>query len=73
MLRKDLTGAVSTVSAAKIEAVPVPSVEAALQDRPSDVQVINNDVSPEANITVLIRGVGSLAIYCNAAAGLQKN
>lgn len=63
--RKDLTGAVSTVSAAKIEAVPVPSVEAALQGRASGVQVINNDGSPGANITVLIRGVGSLASYGN--------
>ena len=63
--RKDLTGAVSTVSAAKIEAVPVPSVEAALQGRASGVQVVNNDGSPGANITVLIRGVGSLASYGN--------
>jgi TonB-dependent starch-binding outer membrane protein SusC len=63
--RKDITGSISTVSADKIGAVPVPSVEAALQGRASGVQVTNNDGAPGANITVLIRGVGSLASYGN--------
>ncbi len=63
--RKDLTGSVSSISAATIESVPVPSVEAALQGRASGVQVVNNDGAPGANISVLIRGVGSLASYGN--------
>ncbi len=56
---------VSSISAATIESVPVPSVEAALQGRASGVQVLNNDGAPGANISVLIRGVGSLASYGN--------
>ncbi len=63
--RKDLTGSVSSIGAATIESVPVPSVEAALQGRAAGVQVTNNDGAPGANITVLIRGVGSLASYGN--------
>jgi TonB-dependent starch-binding outer membrane protein SusC len=63
--RKDLTGSVSSIGAATIGSVPVPSVEAALQGRAAGVQVTNNDGAPGANITVLIRGVGSLASYGN--------
>jgi len=63
--RKDLTGSVSSISAATIESVPVPSVESALQGRASGVQVVNNDGAPGANISVLIRGVGSLASFGN--------
>jgi TonB-dependent starch-binding outer membrane protein SusC len=63
--RKDLTGSVSSIGAATIESVPVPSVEAAMQGRAAGVQVTNNDGAPGANITVLIRGVGSLASYGN--------
>ena len=63
--RKDLTGSVSSISAATIESVPVPTVESALQGRASGVQVTSNDGSPGGNITVLIRGVGSLAGYGN--------
>lgn len=59
--RKDLTGAISSVSAATIEKVPVVSVDQALQGRAAGVQVTNNDGAPGGNISVLIRGVGSLA------------
>ncbi len=59
--RKDLTGAVSSVSAAQIEKVPVVTVDQALQGRASGVQIVNNDGAPGGNISVLIRGVGSLA------------
>jgi TonB-linked SusC/RagA family outer membrane protein len=59
--RKDLTGAISSVSAATIESAPVTSVDQALQGRASGVQVTSNDGSPGGNITVMIRGVGSLA------------
>ncbi|HTB26483.1 MAG TPA: TonB-dependent receptor [Puia sp.] len=64
--RKDLTGSVSSIGAATIESVPVPSVEAALQGRAAGVQVTNNDGAPGANISVMIRGVGSLASNGNA-------
>ena len=59
--RKDVTGAVSSVSAATIAKVPVTTLDQALQGRAPGVQVINNDASPGGNISVLIRGIGSLA------------
>ncbi|MEJ7647004.1 MAG: TonB-dependent receptor [Chryseolinea sp.] len=64
--RKDVTGAISSVSAAMIEKVPVTSVDQALQGRASGVQVVNNDASPGGNVSVLIRGIGSLASGGNA-------
>lgn len=63
--RKDLTGAISSVSASQIEKVPVTTLEQALQGRAAGVQVTNNDASPGGNITVLIRGTGSLANFGN--------
>jgi TonB-linked SusC/RagA family outer membrane protein len=59
--REDVNGAVSSVSAATIESMPVTSADQALQGRAAGVQVTNNDGSPGGNITVLIRGTGSLA------------
>ncbi len=59
--RRDLTGSVASVSAAQIEKVPVTTVDQALQGRASGVQIVNNDAAPGGNISVLIRGVGSLA------------
>jgi TonB-dependent starch-binding outer membrane protein SusC len=58
--RKDLTGSVSSVSAEMIEKVPVISATQALQGRAAGVQIINNDGAPGGNISVLIRGIGSL-------------
>ncbi|MEO8413886.1 MAG: TonB-dependent receptor [Ginsengibacter sp.] len=63
--RKDLTGSVSSISAATIEKVPITSAGQALQGRAAGVQVTNNDASPGGNISVLIRGTGSLANYGN--------
>lgn len=59
--RRDLTGAVSSVNAETIEKVPVISATQALQGRASGVQITNNDGAPGGNISVLIRGIGSLA------------
>ena len=59
--RTDLTGAISSVSAATIASAPVTSLDQALQGRAAGVQVVNNDASPGANVSVLIRGIGSLA------------
>jgi len=47
--RKDLTGAISSVSAATIAKVPVTTLEQALQGRAAGVQVTNNDGSPGGN------------------------
>lgn len=59
--RKDVTGAISSVNAATIEKVPVTSVDQSLQGRAAGVQIVNNDASPGGNVSVLIRGIGSLA------------
>jgi len=59
--RGDVNGAVSSVSAATIGSTPITSADQALQGRAAGVQVTNNDGSPGGNITVLIRGTGSLA------------
>ena len=59
--RSDLTGSISSVSAATIAKLPVTSLDQALQGRAAGVQVTNNDASPGGNVTVLIRGTGSLA------------
>ncbi|HEY9000695.1 MAG TPA: TonB-dependent receptor [Mucilaginibacter sp.] len=59
--RKDLTGAISSVSAATIAKSPVTTLDQALQGRAAGVQVTNNDASPGGNVSVLIRGTGSLA------------
>ncbi len=59
--RKDVTGAISSVTAETIEKVPVTSLEQALQGRAAGVQITNNDASPGASVNVLIRGTGSLA------------
>jgi TonB-dependent SusC/RagA subfamily outer membrane receptor len=59
--RKDVTGAISSVSASTIEKVPVTTVDQALQGRAAGVQIVNNDASPGGNVSVLIRGIGSLA------------
>lgn len=59
--RKDVTGSVASVSAQQIEQVPVSSPDQALQGRAAGVQVVNNDAAPGGNVSVLIRGIGSLA------------
>jgi TonB-linked SusC/RagA family outer membrane protein len=64
--RTDLTGSISSVSAATIAKVPVTSLDQALQGRAAGVQVTNNDASPGGNVSVQIRGVGSLAQNGNA-------
>lgn len=63
--RRDVTGAVSSVTAAQIEKVPINTVDQALQGRAAGVQVVNNDGRPGGGVTVQIRGVGSLAANGN--------
>ncbi len=58
--RKDLTGAVSSITATEIEKVPVTVLEQSMQGRASGVQVTNNDGAPGGGLQVQIRGVGSL-------------
>lgn len=64
--RRDVTGSVSSVNAAQIEKVPVTTLDQAIQGRAAGVQVINNDASPGGNVSVLVRGIGSIAPGGNA-------
>jgi TonB-linked SusC/RagA family outer membrane protein len=64
--RKDVTGAISSISASTIEKVPVASVDQSIQGRAAGVQVVNNDAAPGGNVSVLVRGIGSLASGGNA-------
>lgn len=64
--RKDVTGSISSVNAAQIEKVPVTTLDQAIQGRAAGVQVINNDAAPGGNVSVLIRGIGSIAPGGNA-------
>lgn len=59
--REDVTGAISSIDAATIEKIPVTSVDQALQGRAAGVQIVNNDARPGGSVSVLIRGIGSLA------------
>ncbi|MDB4920098.1 TonB-dependent receptor [Mucilaginibacter sp.] len=59
--RKDLTGSISSVNAETIAKIPVTSLDQALQGRAAGVQVTNNDGAPGNSVSVVIRGVGSLA------------
>ncbi len=58
--RGNLTGAISTVSGAELEKVPTTSVAEAIVGRLPGVQVTAADGSPDADITILIRGGGSI-------------
>lgn len=58
--REAITGAISTVSAKEVAALPVPNIGAALQGRVAGVSVTNNGSPGEAPI-VRIRGIGSIS------------
>lgn len=57
--RADVTGAISTVDAEKMGAVPVTNAESALQGRAAGLTVANSGV-PGSTPSVLIRGLGSV-------------
>jgi len=58
--KKDLTGAVSSVSADVIAAAPVSSAMQAIQGRVSGVNISSTEGSPDAEMTIRVRGGGSL-------------
>ncbi|MFC5282063.1 SusC/RagA family TonB-linked outer membrane protein [Pedobacter alpinus] len=58
--KKDLTGAVSSVSADVIAAQPVSSAIQAIQGRVAGVNISSTEGSPDAELTVRVRGGGSL-------------
>ena len=59
--RKDLTGAVSSVSGKEIAAVPVANVAQAMQGKLPGVNVVSQDGRPGADIAIRVRGGGSIS------------
>ena len=58
--KRDITGAVSTISSADIQKSPVVGIDHALQGQAAGVQVTQNYGTPGAGIQVRIRGVGTI-------------
>ena len=66
--KKDITGSVATVGADAIVAVPVANASEALTGKMAGVQVTTTEGSPDADVTIRVRGGGlkdasSTAIY----------
>jgi TonB-linked SusC/RagA family outer membrane protein len=59
--RRDLTGAVGSVTSEDIQRTPVTSVEQALQGKVAGVQVTNGSGQPGSSASVRIRGGNSIA------------
>ena len=60
MKKKDLTGSVSTVSSDKLTAVPVANAAEALQGKMAGVQITASEGSPDASVSIRVRGGGSI-------------
>lgn len=58
--RKDLTGSVATVSADVLAAVPVANATEALQGKMAGVQITTTEGSPDATMSIRVRGGGSI-------------
>src|SRR5690606_24608296 len=58
--RKDLTGAVASVDAKTITAAPVSSALEAIQGRVAGLNINTTEGSPDAELTVRVRGGGSI-------------
>ena len=59
--RKDLTGAVASISGKQIAAVPVANAAQALQGKLPGVNVVTQDGRPGASISIRVRGGGSVS------------
>jgi TonB-linked SusC/RagA family outer membrane protein len=57
--KADVTGSVSSVNAKDLKSLPVPNIGEALQGRASGVQIVSSG-SPGSNVTIRIRGVGTI-------------
>ncbi|MBN8786397.1 MAG: TonB-dependent receptor [Terrimonas sp.] len=58
--KSDLTGSVASVKADELKAVPVTSLDQALQGRAAGVQVTQNSGKPGAETSIRIRGTSSI-------------
>lgn len=59
MRRSDLTGSVTSVKIDEVEAGQSASITSLLQGRAAGVQVTNNSASPDAGVSIQIRGASS--------------
>ena len=59
--RKDLTGSVSSVKASELAAVPISDVTQALSGKVAGVQVIRSQGSPDADVSIKVRGGTSVS------------
>lgn len=60
-MRRDVTSAISTIDQATLENTPAVSVTELLQGRAAGVNIVSNDGSPGAGISINIRGLASLS------------
>ena len=60
MKKRDLTGAVSSVGAETLAAVPVASAVEAITGKMAGVQVLTTEGSPDAEMRIRVRGGGSI-------------
>lgn len=58
--KSDITGSVSSVRPDKLQNLSMTRADEALQGQVAGVQIINNDASPNAKVSVRIRGVNSI-------------
>jgi TonB-linked SusC/RagA family outer membrane protein len=58
--KSDITGAVSSIKPEELQKISMTRTDEALQGQIAGVQVVNNDASPNANISIRIRGVNSI-------------
>ncbi len=58
--RKDLTGAVSSITAKQLKDIPINSAEEALAGRLAGVQVTGSEGAPNAQVSIKVRGGGSI-------------
>jgi len=58
--KRDLTGSVSSVNSKQIAAIPVSTAAEAMQGKMAGVQIVSTEGSPDAEITIRVRGGGSI-------------
>ncbi|MCU4177264.1 SusC/RagA family TonB-linked outer membrane protein [Carboxylicivirga sp. N1Y90] len=58
--KRDITGSVVSVKGSTLEAIPVTSAAEAMSGQMAGVQVITTEGSPDADVTIRVRGGGSI-------------
>ncbi len=59
MRKSDLTGSLTSVKIDENQAAQVASIDGLLQGRAAGVQVLSNSASPDAGVSIRVRGLGS--------------